>query len=72
MKLSDFAQPEMAVASVWLKLNATVLGTTDLYEGCRIRAADEGVLEYFLMEALPGMSKGEYHGVKVLFLQVSV
>ena len=58
----------MAVASVWIKLNATVLGTTDVYEGCRFRAADEGVLEYLLMEGIPAMSKGEYYGVKVLCL----
>ena len=65
LSVSKFPRPEMAVASVWLKLNDTVLGTTDLHEGCRIRAAEEGVLEYLLMEGIPAMSTGEYPGVKV-------
>lgn len=55
----------MTVASVWIKLNTTVLGTTDLYEGCRVQAGQCGLLEYFLMEALPALSNDGYPGAKV-------
>ena len=65
MSLSNFPQPEMAVASVWMKLVDTILGTTDLHEGCRMKAAEDGVLEYLLMESIPAMSRGDYPGVKV-------
>ena len=55
----------MAVASVWVVLNAIVLDTTGIHEGCRIKAAEEGILEYMLMECIPALSKGSYHREKV-------
>ena len=58
----------MAVASVWIKLNRTVIGATDLHEGCRIKAAEEGVLEFMLMECIPALSKGGYYREKVRYL----
>ena len=58
----------MAVASVWILINRTVVGTTDLHEGCRIKAAEEGVLEYLFMKAIPALSKGDYYGENVRYL----
>ena len=55
----------MAVASVWAVLNAIVLDTTGIHEGCRIKAAEEGVLEYMLMECIPALSRGYYYGERV-------
>ena len=58
----------MAVASVWIKINSTVAGATAFHEGCRIKAAEEGVLEYILMKCIPALSKGDYYGEKVRYL----
>ena len=48
-----------------MKLSATLLNITQSHEGCRIRAAEEGVLEYLLMEAIPALSKGKKYGEEV-------
>ena len=37
------------------------MNATDLHEGCRIKAAEEGVLEYMLMKCIPALSKGGYY-----------
>ena len=58
----------MTVASVWILINDTVVDTTDLHEGCRIKAAEEGVLEYLFMKAIPALNKGDYYGGNVRYL----
>ena len=66
--MNDFERPEVGVASVWIKIHSTVMNATDLHEGCRIKAAEEGVLEYILMKCIPALSKGDYYGEKVRYL----
>ena len=61
-------RPEMAVASVWALISVIVIDTTDLHEGCRIKAAEEGVLKYLFMKAIPALSKGDYYGENVRYL----
>jgi len=56
----------MSVASVWAKLNDTALGATDLHEESRIRAAEDGILEYLLLKCIPDLSKGSYPGIKTV------
>ena len=53
---------------MWIMINNTVAGATDLHEGCRIKAAEEGVLEYMLMKCIPALSKEGYYGDKVRYL----
>ena len=63
--LSDYDPPEGIVAQVWMKLNGMAIGSTDLHEGSRIKAGEEGLIEYYLQELLPAVSSGSYPGIKV-------
>eukprot|EP00794_Sanderia_malayensis_P017066 gene17066-18786_t len=56
--LSDYDPPEASAACVWLKLNSTTLGITDLHERSRVLAGDQGLLAYLLTESLPALSEG--------------
>ena len=56
--LANYNPPEKAVGCVWLKLNSTVLGLTDLHERCRVKSGEQGLLEYYLTELLPAVGEG--------------
>ena len=59
LRLSEYDPPENAAANLWLMCNSSILGFTDLYEACRVQAGTQGLLEYYLQEYLPAVSKQE-------------
>ncbi|XP_065072389.1 uncharacterized protein LOC135696802 [Rhopilema esculentum] len=62
--LSDYDPPEGIVVQIWMKLSGTAVGTTDMHEGCRIKAGEEALIEYYLQDFLPAVSSRSYPGVK--------